>query len=608
MEPKSVYEERLAARRQVALELEGRAARVGTVRLVVAVAVLGLLGGVVWAGLPAIAGWGAAGLLLVFVGLVLHHGRIYTRMAHVQACAAFHERGLARLGDGWSTFPSDGARFRSASHPYEGDLDIFGPASLFQLLDTSQTRFGEERLASLLAGEGGPPSPAALAERQAAAKDLSERVDFREELYATGAVLKAERPDPSAFLAWAEGAVPFSASAGVRVAAWVLPALTILFFVAAPPLGLPRVVALLPLFAQLLLLRALGPVVGPVTAAVSAEERGFVRFAAMLRRVEAEPFQAPALVALKERLKGEGGTTATGEMGALSRIVGFLDARNNEVFRFFVGPLLLWDVHCLVALDAWRKRVGPRARGYFEVLGEVEALASLGGLAFDRPSYAWPSLTETPQFEAAALGHPLLPAARRVTNDVHFPGPGSVLVITGSNMSGKSTLLRAVGINAVLALAGAPVCAKSLRLGPVRIVTSMRVGDSLEHGVSHFYAELEKLKRVIDMARADARVLFLLDEILHGTNSRERLIGARAVVRELVRLGAVGGVSTHDLGLSDLEESLPEAVRNVHFEEQVEGEKMTFDYKLRAGVVTSSNALRLMRLVGIDVVPIDQVS
>jgi DNA mismatch repair ATPase MutS len=263
----------------------------------------------------------------------------------------------------------------------------------------------------------------------------------------------------------------------------------------------------------------------------------------------------------------------------------------------------MWDVHCAFALLGWRARAGERVRAWLDALGEVEALGSLAGFAFEHPAFAWPELTPGPLLEARAVGHPLLPEARRVGNDVRLPVAGRALVVTGSNMSGKSTMLRALGVNAVLAFAGAPVCAVTMRIGAARVATSMRIEDSLEEGVSHFYAELRRLKRVLDWAGEKGRppVLFLLDEILHGTNSRERVLGACAVVRELVGCGALGAVSTHDLGITALERELGGKVENVHFEEQVEGEAMTFDYVLRPGIVQSSNALRLMRAVGIAV-------
>jgi DNA mismatch repair ATPase MutS len=241
-------------------------------------------------------------------------------------------------------------------------------------------------------------------------------------------------------------------------------------------------------------------------------------------------------------------------------------------------------------------------RTWLAAIAEMEALASLGSFAAEHPDFAFPEVVEAPlRFEAEALGHPLLPEKRRVVNDVTIPGEGRALMVTGSNMSGKSTLLRSIGLAAVLALSGAPVCARRLRLGVCSVRTSMRVKDSLEEGVSHFYAELGRLKSVVSAVNDGERVLFLLDEVLHGTNSRERIIGAKAVVKHLLERGAFGAVSSHDLGLVDLEAESDGHVTNVHLEESVEGEKMTFDYKVKPGPVATQNALRLMKLIGIDV-------
>jgi len=278
--------------------------------------------------------------------------------------------------------------------------------------------------------------------------------------------------------------------------------------------------------------------------------------------------------------------------------------------------MLAWDLNCAIALERWRAKGGGRLRGDLDALARLEALVALGTRAFERPHDAWPELVEDNvhmEFRAEKLGHPLIAPSKVVRNDVHVgAGAASVLLVTGSNMSGKSTLLRAVGANVVLALAGAPVRASSMRTSPFSVHTSMRVRDSLSEGVSHFFAELQRLKQVVDAADAATRdagarpVLFLLDEILHGTNSRERHLGARAIVRHLAASKACGAVSTHDLALAALESEVPGKVANVHFREQVSRdssgkETMTFDYALLPGVVTSSNALRLMRIVGIDV-------
>jgi hypothetical protein len=584
------------------------------VRLAVAAVAVVLVGAIVWVPLPSFAWAGEAALVVAFGVLVVVHSRVLQRKDAATAAMRFHERGLARLDGKWTAFPQTGERFRNDGHPFADDLDLFGHASLFQLLDATETRFGEERLAAVLAATEPRGWPGDVRARQEAILDLAPRVAFRERLSALGALLAVEKPDPRPFLEWAEGSLPFPHGAAVVFVARALPAAAVALLVAAS--FVPRLwTAFVAVFAlEVLISLALRGNVGPIAAVVSSRETGLLRYGDMFAAIEREPFEAKLLKSLAGRLSGANGRGATGEMASLARILSFLDARHNEVFRAFIGPFLLWDLNCVLALEGWRARTGAAVRAWFEALGEIEALASLAGFAFERPSHAVPELADAPVYDAQALGHPLLAEDRRVDNDVALQGPGFGLIVTGSNMSGKSTLLRAMGVNAVLALAGAPVCARRLRIGPLRVATSMRVRDSLEQGVSHFYAELEKLKRVLDLARTSGpgAELFLLDEILHGTNSRERILGARAILTELLRRGAMGAVSTHDLGISDLEAKLAEEpaanggrlhARNVHFEEQVEGDKMTFDYRLRDGIVKSSNALRLMRLVGIDVVP-----
>ncbi|HWL87828.1 MAG TPA: MutS family DNA mismatch repair protein, partial [Polyangiaceae bacterium] len=464
--------------------------------------------------------------------------------------------------------------------------------------DRTETRFGASHLAFWLKGAIGD-FPNGVRERQEAARDLVGRYAFREQLSAKGALLGEDKPDPEPFLTWAQGASPLEAGSLLVTAARVLPVLTLSALVFARHLPTGLWIGLLLL--QLVVTSPKRAVVQRIVASVSSMEGGFSRFAEMLALVETEALEAPLLRQCQARMSASG-ASATREMSRLAQILSFVGARENAVFRLIAGPLLLWDLNCAIALEKWRLRAGTHARAWLSSLGEIEALSSLAALAHDCPEFAWPVLADTPRLAATELGHPLIAAAKRVNNDVTLARPGTVLLVTGSNMSGKSTLLRALGTNAVLALAGAPVCARTLTLGEVRVATSMRVRDSLSEGVSHFYAELQRLKMVLDMARGERTVLFLLDEILHGTNTRERLIGARAIVRKLVALKAMGAVSTHDLGIADLESELAGAVKNVHFEEQVNDDKMTFDYKLREGVVQSSNALALMKLVGLDVV------
>jgi hypothetical protein len=592
------YESGRDRHRGTAARLEGRAQRIATARLVVAGGAIVIVGGIVWGGFGPLGWVGLAAAVVVFAGLVVVHARVETAKERSLAAARFHTRGLARLSHAWGDLPTTSDRFRVADHPFGADLDVWGRASLMQLVDATETRFGEERLASWLTAvtpEGWPRTVTARAE---AARDLSSRLSFREALATAAGVLADERPNPAPFIAWAEGKEKLAT--GYLWLGWAVPVGVLAVFALTPLFDWPSGVRTIAVFAALALGIVTSARLNPVLSAISARESAATRWRTTLATVEGESFEAPLLGALKGRLL-EGGS-ASAEMAALERIVGFLDARRNEAFRFFIGPFLMWDVHCARALFRWRDRSGGKVRGWLEALGEVEALASLGGFAFEHPDFSWPSLADAPALEASGLGHPLIADERRVGNDVHLSGAGRALVVTGSNMSGKSTLLRAIGVNAVLASMGAPVCARTMRIGPVRVATSMRVEDSLAQGVSHFYAELQRLKRVVDMAREPnaAAVLFLLDEILHGTNSRERVLGATAVVRDLLAHGALGAVSTHDLGITALERDLRGSVENVHFEEQVEGTTMTFDYVLRPGIVQSSNALRLMRAIGID--------
>jgi len=604
VDARAIYERGSETRTRELAVLEGRSRRVATARLVLAGLAVALLIGGVWGRFGAAAWGGLAADVAAFVALVFVHASLHARVERASAALRFHQRGLARLDHAWDKLSTASERFRSAEHPFAGDLDVFGHGSLMQLVDATETRFGEERLAALLSlteREGWPDDVIA---RQAAVRDLASRPAFREALAMAGGVLNDEKPDPAPLLKWAEDTRGMPAWLGV--AGWVLPVVVVGGLVVGSLTGVRPTFLTLATFAQLAVGIAVGVRLTPMLAAASSRESAATRWRGMIAAIERESFDAPLLKELRSRLSA-GKRKASEEIASLERIVGYVDARRNEVFRLLIGPMLMWDVHCARALVRWRARAGSHVRAWLATLGEIEALASIAGFAHEHPAFVFPAIEAEPLFEARALGHPLIAGAARVGNDVTLEGGGRAMVVTGSNMSGKSTLLRAIGVNAALAFAGAPVCAASLRIGPSRVATSMRIADSLEEGVSHFYAELRRLKRVLDWATEPGRppVLFLLDEILHGTNSRERVIGACAVVRELLERGALGAVSTHDLGITALERELGGSgrVQNVHFEEQVHGDTMTFDYVLRPGIVRSSNALRLMRAVGIAVAP-----
>jgi hypothetical protein len=447
---------------------------------------------------------------------------------------------------------------------------------------------------------GAPAGAEEVAARQEAVRELTPAARFREDLAACGVESGTRGRGAEPFLAWAEASGPRPSALLLGLGRGLV-VLTVAGLAVPEMAGLGGWVSrawLAPLLGQLVVLALLRPAVGRVLGPVGSAEAPFGRYRALFRRIEAERFRAPRLARARDALAG----SAAREIGRLQTILGYAEVGRAGLFGVLVNLFLLWDVFCAAALDRWRARAGVRVRGWIEAMAEIEALASLATFACEHPAYAFPDIASGPfHFVAEGLGHPLLPLAQRVDNDVALPGPGVALLVTGSNMSGKSTLLRAMGVNAVLALAGAPVCARRLSLSVCQVRTSMRIEDSLEEGVSHFYAELGRLKSIVDAVNDGERVLFLLDEVLHGTNSRERNLGAKAVVTHLLAKGAIGAVSSHDLGLAHLAEETAGRVRNVHFQELVEGDKMTFDYRLKQGVVTSSNALRLMKLIGIAV-------
>lgn len=599
--PSIAYATRLAELRAATSSLEQRSSRISLLRGLTFLATVGLAGVRLFRPAPAFVWVLAAAFAAAFVALVIAHAVLVTRISALSVRARLVERGQKRIAGDFAAFPERGDRFMVPDHAYAGDLDVFGASSLFQLVSAAQTGLGEATLASWLKA---PASATEVAARQEAVRELAASPAFREELAFDGALAGMAGRDADPLLTWAEAPPALKNRALLRTGKILVPITAALYVASHFALfpGIFQHVWLVPFLLQVGVLLALRPSLEAVLTVASSREAPFGRWVALFRRIEGQPFKSARLVELRARLAGASGSDASSEIGALQRIVGFAELRHSPLVHVVANLALLWDIFCASALDAWRARSGVRVRSFLAVVAEMEALASLATFAYEHPSFAFPDVSAGElRFDAEALGHPLIQADRRVDNDLRIGGAELALLVTGSNMSGKSTLLRAVGLNAALALAGAPVCARRLAIAECKVRTSMRISDSLEEGVSHFYAELARLKGIVDASNQGDRVLFLLDEVLHGTNSRERQIGAKAVVRHLLDKGAIGAVSSHDLGLADLEQESGGRVRNVHLEELVADGKMTFDYKLKPGVVTTANALRLMKIVGIDV-------
>ena len=610
--PADEYRARLSARRETHARLSRIDERFSYARLAVfAIAVLVGVGA--WRAW--MAPWWIALPVVTFLVLVVKHDAIVRRRDAAARAIAFYDRGLARLEDRWAGGGEPGERFRNPDHLYANDLDLFGPASLFELLSIARTRAGEDTLAAWLLA---PAAPEEIRARQEATQDLTARLDLREALSRAGTDVRAA-VHTDALVAWAEGPALLGGS-WLRPAAVLLTLAAIasitLWIATANSIPMLAIVTAEIVFSWPLRERILKALHGSDGAA-----RDLDVLAVVLARLEEVTFNADRLRSLQRRL-----THGPRFIHRLHWFVELHDWQHNAIFAVLAAPLL-WGTHLALAIEAWRRAHGRHVREWLLISGEFEALASLSAYRYEHPDDPFPEIeaggARQAMYDGEALGHPLLPAARMVRNDsclcgadlLATPKPRSgeggsgprapqLLVVSGSNMSGKSTLLRTVGINAVLAFAGAPVRARRLRISPLRIGATLRIQDSLQEGRSRFYAEISRIRELADLAAGPVPLLFLLDELLHGTNSHDRAVGAAGILTVLLDRGAIGLITTHDLALTDVAGTLGARAANVHFDDRFEAGEIVFDYVMKPGPVTRSNAIALMRAVGLDV-PLD---
>jgi hypothetical protein len=591
-DPAAEYRRRRDARRADVAAAERRSTQLSYAR----VAAFALAIAAIWAA----ATHRAPGLVIAlpvvaFVVLVVVHDRADRARKRALRAVDFWEHGLLRIEERWVGTGEGGARFYDDAHPYARDLDLFGKGSLFELLCTARTRSGEETLARWLLQ---PATAEDARARQEAVKELRERLELRESLALAGEDVRAE-VDPAGLSRWGAAAPVL-----VRGVAWIgVGALSLAGVVTLSGWFAQRwtaipVAVIVPIVAAVM--RAYRDRVAAVHAGVDRPGRDLAVLALVVGLFEREKFASPRLCALGERLR-HGDEPASHQIARLARLVDWANAQRNQFFAP-IGWLVLWPVHFAYAIEGWRARSGADVARWIEVIGELEALAALAGYAYERPDEPFAEISDdAPRVEAVELGHPLIPRARCVRNDIALGGALRLFVVSGSNMSGKSTMLRTLGINVVLALAGAPVRARSMIVSPLQVGATLRIQDSLAEGASRFYAEITRLKQLVDLSRATPPLLFLLDEILAGTNSHDRRIGAEAVVRGLIDRGAIGLVTTHDLALAEVADALAPRARNVHFEDRMVDGKLEFDYRMRDGVVQHSNAIALMRAVGLEI-------
>jgi hypothetical protein len=593
--PSEEYRSRLEKWRAAHVRCEVRFRQLGNARLATGVGavVLAALGfGAGW-----ISPWWLVAPLIVFIVLAIIHDRVDGKRAAAGRGVAYYERLIARLGNQWVGGGSQGERFRDPKHVYADDLDLFGRGSLFELLSGARTVAGENVLARWILA---PSDREEVLARQQAVSELRPRVDLREEMALMGEDVRAA-VDAKDLTEWGnQPPAPFFPGARVIAFALACAAVSTLGLFLAHQMSIRPF--LLVILAEIGFNMAVRGGVLRVLAGASTPARELHLLGLLLQRLEGEPFTSPRLVALRSELE-TAGRTASQQIERLERRVEHLYAARNQFFRLIAAPLV-WVAQFSMAVESWRRACGPHIGQWTAAVGEFEALCSLAGFAYERPEATFPDLLEQggPMFDAGALHHPLIPPETSIANDVRIGDETRLWIISGSNMSGKSTLLRAIGLNAVLAWAGAPVTCARMRVSLLYIGASMRANDSLVDHRSRFYAEIERLRDIVDLARAGRPTLFLLDELLSGTNSHDRRIGAEALIRGLVDKRAIGLVTTHDLALAHIAEALNGRAVNVHFEDHLDSSGvMAFDYHLRPGVVTRSNALELMRVVGLDV-------
>lgn len=589
--PLAEYQGRLAARQESlrrSLQLDQR---VSNARLAVVAIAATLAGLAFWGRL--ISPWWLLVPAVLFLILVVLHERIIRARDAALTAVDFYERGLARIEDRWTGTGEAGLRFVSdLDHPYAQDLDLFGRGSLFELLWSGRTRVGEATLAAWLtrAADVGD-----IRARQEAVEELRTRLDLREALAVAGLRARVE-VETTGLVGWATAPTAVPATR-LRVTAGLLSASVLAsaaWWTVGGPAGPLEIAILLAVIFAAAFSRRLRQVLD------GTDVPGLDALAHLFDRVEREPATSAHLSALRQRMQ-TGGVPASVAIRRLQRVLDIYDWRRNPLFAP-VAAVLLWPAQFAAAFESWRQAFGSQLPLWLAATGEFEALGSLSAYAYEHPADPFPELLEgRALFDGVGLGHPLIAASALVRNDVCLMDDTRLFVVSGSNMSGKSTLLRTVGINAVLALAGAPVRAERLALTPLAVGATLRIQDSLQAGRSRFYAEVTRIRELLALADGPTPLLFLLDELFQGTNSHDRVVGAASLLRSLLDRGSIGLVTTHDLAVAAVTTELGGRAVNVHFEDCLDRGELAFDYKMRPGPVTRGNGLALMRAVGLDV-------
>lgn len=592
------YQKRINRYKSVHQRLSRQADRISNLRLCVFILGLGLT--VAFYRTPVLSGSVFLISALIFIYLLVSHNRVSTSRDYAYTRQGLNENALKRLSGEWMDFSDTGADLAAEEHPYAKDLDVFGRGSLFQWISTAFTPRGREKLGDRLSRF--PAGVEQIEETQAAVEELSRNLAWCQKFCAEGPVHGKKPIDPALLFRWAEKRNDFYQRKEIEAVIRIFPVITVLLIILS--FSTPFVPAYWPilfLVGQATALFAFSHKRSEILEAVGPYEANIKVYYKMLRHLERKRFDSELLKSYQKKLLNRTGKPAYIQVEKLSKLADAISNRENAYF-LVVNILTLWDYQCILALEKWKSASGKYLSRWVDTVGEVEALISLAGIAQIHPEWSLPEISAGPaQILAKTMGHPLI-NKNRVCNDLELRRPAGILLITGSNMSGKSTLLRTVGLNLVLAYAGARVCARKFTCSLLRIYTCMRVSDDLEKSISSFYAELLRIKMIVDATHTEGLpIFFLLDEIFKGTNSQDRHLGAKILIRQLNLSGAVGLVSTHDLELGEMERESKGQIKNYHFREYYENGKIRFDYTLRRGLSTTRNAMYLIKMAGIDV-------
>lgn len=542
---------------------------------------------------------GLIAIAVVFTFVAILHENFIQKRTFIESLRSINEDEIRALNH---EFPDScfGEPFQDPDHPYSSDLDFFSRRGVFHFVNRTKTGTGWQSLAEWLANPLSDTEEAQIKERQNAVSELSDKIDLRQNVQAHGQLVDHSLENLKAITDLINEPLFILPKKRFLLFIHILPFISLGFigFIFA---GFPWPVIFFPIAGQYLVNRRLRDKLTRIYQMATQNSRVLKNYSRIIADIEKADFSSETLKGIKQILYTNK-RPASFYISKLSSLVGYLELRRNAFFHAIFNNLFFWDLHWTYRIERWKAKIAPHVPDWFHAIGCFEALSSFASMCFNFPGWAMPDVCVSEfKFEAQNLGHPLIPEATRVCNDINMDGKGNIWIITGPNMSGKSTLLKTVGVNMVLALAGAPVCAEACVISPAKLYTNLKVSDSLDKNLSLFYAELQRLKMVMDGVAKHERVFFLLDEMLKGTNALDRQAGALALLRQLCKSESNGFVATHDLELTKLEEDFSEKIKNYHFDGYVEEDKLYFDFKLKSGKCESFNALLLMRKMGIDV-------